>query len=58
MDDPGPVGGLERVQQPEPEPGGPFRGERPPRLRTSSSRVGAETSSMTMKSCPPSWAMS
>ena len=29
VDDPGPVGGLERVQQAEPEPGGPLRGQRP-----------------------------
>ena len=29
VDDPGPVGRLQRVQQPEPEPGGPFRGQRP-----------------------------
>ena len=29
VDDPGPVGRLQRVQQPEPEPGGPFRAERP-----------------------------
>jgi hypothetical protein len=29
VDDPGPVGGLQRVQQAQPEPGGPLRAERP-----------------------------